>query len=279
MRGASAREAARTGSARGRPALERRGVRLAYRESGSGSPPLVFVHGWGGDASHWAAQTRAFSRRHRVIRVHLRGHGRSDAPPGDYTIASFADDLDWMLRRLGARRPVVIGHSMGGLVALQLAADRPRQVRAVVMVDSLISMQTRRDLRARQRRSEAAGQRPRAPLAELFHPDFDRRVALRVGLQAVRQPPHVAGPASASVFAHDSAAALRRLEVPGLFVAPDGGGRDPEKARRALRGTSVWFGQAVGSGHYVMIEVPDQFNAMLRRFLGAIGRRSRRAPR
>jgi pimeloyl-ACP methyl ester carboxylesterase len=106
--------------------LVREGVALAYDEAGIGDPPLLFVHGLGCNRGFWGAQVRHFASRCRVLTVDLRGHGDSDAPEQRYTMRAFADDLAWMCARLGVVRPMVIGHSLGGLVALDLAAAEPR---------------------------------------------------------------------------------------------------------------------------------------------------------
>jgi pimeloyl-ACP methyl ester carboxylesterase len=60
---------------------------------------------------------------HRVIAADLCGHGASDAPSRKYTVAEFADDLAWLCAELNVQRPVVVGHSMGGVIALELAAN------------------------------------------------------------------------------------------------------------------------------------------------------------
>src|SRR3990170_4498714 len=96
----------------------RDGVNLRYLDTGSGDRPLVFIHGWCCDHTYWRDQTTEFARRHRVIAVDLRGHGQSDKPDQDYTIGGFADDVAWLIRRLDLDRPVLVGHSMGGVIAL-----------------------------------------------------------------------------------------------------------------------------------------------------------------
>ena len=68
--------------------------------------------------------------------VDRRGHGQSDTPQQDYTMAAFADDLAWTRARLNLKKPVVIGHSMGGVVALELTARFPELPRAVITLDS-----------------------------------------------------------------------------------------------------------------------------------------------
>jgi pimeloyl-ACP methyl ester carboxylesterase len=105
--------------------LVRDGVNLYYTDQGAGDPPLLFVHGWCCNSSHFQPQVDFFSRDHRCIAVDLRGHGESDKPEQDYTMAVFADDLAWLCAQLGVQRPVVIGHSMGGVVALALAQRHP----------------------------------------------------------------------------------------------------------------------------------------------------------
>ena len=92
----------------------RNGVRLAYADTGAGDPPLLFLHGWCCDHTHWRGQVPEFARSNRVVTVDLRGHGASDKPDEDYTIAGFVDDLAWLITETELQRPVVIGHSMGG---------------------------------------------------------------------------------------------------------------------------------------------------------------------
>jgi len=117
------------------PTITRDGVKLAYEERGSGTPTLVFVHGWCCDRSFFAPQAEHFARRHRVVSVDLRGHGQSDKPRGAYPIAQFADDVAHTIDTLGLGKVVAVGHSMGGATVLQLAATYPERVAAIVMVD------------------------------------------------------------------------------------------------------------------------------------------------
>src|SRR5262245_41821737 len=119
------------------------GVRLAYDTAGRGEPPVVFVHGWGGDRSYFAPQVTHFADRHAVATLDLRGHGESGRPepgrPGSYEVAAFADDTLAVAEAAGLHRPVVVGHSLGGLAALACAA-RPGAVRAAVMVNPALAL-------------------------------------------------------------------------------------------------------------------------------------------
>ena len=115
--------------------LTRGAVRLAYEEAGQGEPAMVFVHGWSCNRAFFGPQIEHFSHQRRCVGVDLRGHGDSDKPRQDYTMEGFADDLAWLCQQLQIEGLVVVGHSMGGVVALVLAARYPELVRAIVMVD------------------------------------------------------------------------------------------------------------------------------------------------
>ncbi|MET7475989.1 alpha/beta hydrolase [Streptomyces sp. NPDC005648] len=96
---------------------------------------LLLVHGATCDSHDWSAQVGAFSARHRVIVPDLRGHGRSSGLTGGQRPRDFAADLVELVDELGAGPVVVVGHSLGGLVASVLAVEHPSLVRAVVTVD------------------------------------------------------------------------------------------------------------------------------------------------
>ncbi len=112
------------------------GVTLRFDEAGEGYPAIVFVHGWCCSRENWRHQVAHFSRSHRVIALDQRGHGESDKPDQDYTIGGFVDDLAWFIGDRGLDRPVIVGHSMGGVIAMNLARKHPDIARGIVMVDA-----------------------------------------------------------------------------------------------------------------------------------------------
>jgi pimeloyl-ACP methyl ester carboxylesterase len=88
--------------------LKRDGVRLAYFEAGAAHvrmPPLIMVNGWTGDHRIFTPQIDHFAKSRRVVAIDLRGHGASDAPKQEYTMAGFADDIAWQSAELGLHRP------------------------------------------------------------------------------------------------------------------------------------------------------------------------------
>jgi len=115
------------------------GVTLRFDEAGEGDPAILFVHGWCCSHDNWRHQVAHFSRSHRVIALDQRGHGESDKPNQDYTVGGFVDDLVWFIGDRGLDRPVIVGHSMGGLIAMNLARKHPDIARAIVMVDAPVT--------------------------------------------------------------------------------------------------------------------------------------------
>ncbi len=117
------------------PSATINGITLHYEVQGTGEP-LLLVHGLGSSAQDWEEQFAFFAKSHRVIAVDLRGHGRSAKPQGPYSIAGFSDDVAALLHQLQASAAHVVGISMGGAVAFQLALDHPGLVRTLTIVNS-----------------------------------------------------------------------------------------------------------------------------------------------
>jgi pimeloyl-ACP methyl ester carboxylesterase len=114
------------------PTVERDGVPIYFEEHGSGEP-LLLLMGLGTDAHAWEWQVPDFAAGHRVILVDNRGIGRSGKPPGPYTTALLAEDARAVLDRVGAVRAHVVGVSMGGMIAQELALAHPGRVGALVL--------------------------------------------------------------------------------------------------------------------------------------------------
>lgn len=119
------------------PILKVNGVNLSYELSGEGNA-IVFLHGYTGSSRDWASQIPLVSEKYKAIAVDNRGHGKSEAPSSEekYSIDIFSEDVRALLAALGISRCCLVGHSMGGFIALQLALDHPELVRGLVLVDT-----------------------------------------------------------------------------------------------------------------------------------------------
>jgi pimeloyl-ACP methyl ester carboxylesterase len=112
-----------------------RDIELYYEVSGEGQP-LVFIHGLGSSARDWQFQVPVFCNRYQVITFDLRGHGKSSKPAGPYSIPLFADDTAALMKHLGLGPAHVVGISLGGMVALQLALSAPAQIASLTVVNA-----------------------------------------------------------------------------------------------------------------------------------------------
>ena len=115
--------------------IEVKGARMSYLAAGAGSP-IVLVHGLGGSATNWSELAPLLARTHRVIAPDLPGHGGSEPLVAVAGLQSFADSVYAVMEHEGAVPAPVVGHSLGGLVAVRLALRRPEAVSALVLAGS-----------------------------------------------------------------------------------------------------------------------------------------------
>jgi pimeloyl-ACP methyl ester carboxylesterase len=245
---------------------------LAHDDVGVGSPPMMLIHGWCCNRSLFAPQVECFSAVRRVVAVDLPGHGSSGAG-GEYTIEALAGEVAALGSALGLEGSIVVGHSLGSMVALALARRAPELVAAIVMIDPpplnrevwaafatelIPSLQAVDDPAARRRFVE-----------QMFLPtdDADRREQIIEIMCAV--PNDVAIPLIEAMATFDSSAALRECAVPLLTI----GAATPTNSTRYLLETNprIAIGQTVGAGHFNHLEVPEQVNPMIERFMSTIG--------
>jgi pimeloyl-ACP methyl ester carboxylesterase len=249
---------------------EHEGVTLAFEAAGSGDPPMVFVHGWLCDRSHFAPQLEHFAARHAAVGMDLPGHGDSGRPSPDggrYRIDAFANDVLAVASAAGCECPVVVGHSLGAVVALACAA-RPDAVRAAVMVDCTPIL----DRAAKSFLSSAAvaiegdtdGEYRRQFFAGMFLPtDTVRRDEIIAASGA--EPGPIAAAAIKGLIDFDAAAAFGAVRVPVLSIRSGLPGDAPSDLQAAC--PTITIGQTVGAGHFIQLEVPEQVNHMIERFL------------
>jgi pimeloyl-ACP methyl ester carboxylesterase len=246
------------------------GARLAYDAAGAGDPPMIFVHGWCCDRSYFAPQVRHFAASHAVVAMDLRGHGESSGPdpgPGRYDIDVLADDVLVVAEAAGFRGPVLVGHSLGALIGLACAA-RPGVIRELVMVDPAPITNEPAKAFFRESFDVVRGDEDRswrtAFVTGMFLPtDVARRQAIIEESPAVA--PGIAAVVLRAMGEFDGASALGNVTVPVLSI----GSAVPANSAADLRSAcpAITIGQTVGAGHFNQLEVPDQVNAMIERFM------------
>jgi pimeloyl-ACP methyl ester carboxylesterase len=148
-------------------------IELHIDKHGAG-PPLVLLHGLGSTHADWDLVAPSFAGEREVWLPDMRGHGESPRPAGEYTVPQHAADVAAALDKAGVKNTAVVGLSMGGMIALQLAVDRPDLVGALVVVNSGPSMR-------RKTVGDHAAIFVRLALLSLFGPArFGRMIAKRL---------------------------------------------------------------------------------------------------
>ena len=253
--------------------LARDHATIRYRVYGQGEPAIVLVHGWSCDSGYWDSQLDALAVRHTVVTLDLAGHGRSTTGGRkDWSMANFGADVAAVVQATGRPQVVLVGHSMGGPVALEAARRLPGRVLGIVGVDTL---------------REIAHPFPKEvtePILAAMHRDFkaatadfvDRTFFTERTDPVVRRwivedmasaPPTIAIPAIERLVALDFGPLLAQLDLP--IVAINAGA--PPTDEPAIRRIEPRFRVVTmaGVGHFPMIERPAQFNAMLLRIVAA----------
>jgi pimeloyl-ACP methyl ester carboxylesterase len=211
----------------------------------------------------------------RVVAPDLPGFGRSDAPEREYSIAAFADDISRLCDRLSLQGPAIVGHSMGGAVALEVAAARPELCSALVLLDPIPivpvpALQAQRV----QLAQGIAGPEYREAFrgfaeARMFRPTDDPELRARIVDEMCATPRHVLVPTFASLSQWSGEALAAGVRTPVLLItAGDGLPADMARTRELL--PQLELGRAVGVGHFAHAMAPDQINAMIARFLAGV---------
>ena len=255
--------------------------RVYYEEHGSGDPVLL-INGLGADHTAWALQTDALSARFRVVVFDNPGVGQSTGPPGPYTTELFADVAAALLRFLGIDRVHVVGASMGGLIAQQVAVRHAGLVRSLVLHCSWwqADRYTQALIRSWQSYARAAGMLEllRQVWLWVFTPRFfEERAGTFADLE--RQLAESPYAQSADAFcdqaeacvAHEALEDVTGIEAPTLITVGDTDILTPPPHSRALheriKGSilHVW----PEMGHAPFWEIPEEFNRLNLEFLEA----------
>jgi esterase len=246
------------------PILTLDDTHLAYSDTGAGAPPLLFVHGFGGDRSDFVHQVEAFRGRHRVVALDRRGHGESGPRREGRSIADDADDIARACRELALYKPVLVVHSQGG-IGLEVAARHPDLLSALVLLDPpMFAPPPVRE----QFQGALGGLRSPAwrdvirGLADhvAFLPADDAAVKAHVVDRMLRMDPAVLADTWRAYLEHDAEALLPRCTVPLLILRST---MPCDEAQILAARADTWIGKVVGAGHFAHALVPEQVNAMI----------------
>ncbi len=117
------------------PNIHINGINMNYEIRGEGEP-LLLIHGLGSSLRDWEMQVPVFAEKYRVITFDARGHGSTDKPKGPYSMLMFSEDTAAFMKALNIDSAHVVGISMGGMIAFQLAVDHPELIRSMVIANA-----------------------------------------------------------------------------------------------------------------------------------------------
>jgi pimeloyl-ACP methyl ester carboxylesterase len=247
------------------------GMKIHSSASGTGKATLVLVHGWTCDSSSWDAQVPVLAKRYRVVTLDLPGHGQSGAPKdGKFSMDLFAKAVEAVRAESGAEKIVLVGHSMGAPVIRQYARLYPKHVAALVAVDGPLDLRGFADNFKPPSVAGPEGLKAREGMIRgMFTPQTPPALQQKVLDMMLKAPEATAAGAMSAMFDP----ALRKADVTPMPALAIWAGTNPqlpnvEEMKKVLPQYSQT--QVAGTGHFVMMEKPDEFNQLVTSFVDGL---------
>lgn len=246
------------------PATSTDGVAIHYQVHGTGTPALVFVHGWSCDQSYWKEQIPYFSQHYNVVTIDLAGHGSSGLNRNDWTVAAFGEDVAAVVAELDLDQVILIGHSTGGSVIVEAAQRMPDRVIGLVGADTFNDLDLERTPEEVENLlqpfiEDFAETTQASVKANAFVAASDSSLVTQIATDMAAAPPDVAIAAARDFFLWKASEGLPKIQAPMKLINSDMGPTNIEAAERY--GVDVLL--MSGVGHFVMMEDPDTFNRLL----------------
>lgn len=250
-------------------------VRLYTRVDGAhDGPPLLLLNSLGTDLSTWDPQIPAWSVARTVLRFDQRGHGRSDVPPTPYSVERFARDALTVLDAYGVGTADLCGLSLGGLVAVWIAANEPRRVRRAVFADTAarIGSETGWRERAATVRAEGMAAVTDLILGRFFSPAFRAQgdPALDAVARMLRAAAAEGYAGSCDALATADLTELAQdVQAPSLVIVGTADEATPPSDARTLHASLAHskLVELAGAGHLANLEHPEDFGRLVLEFL------------
>jgi 3-oxoadipate enol-lactonase len=255
--------------------------RFAYEAAGDpAKTALVFLHGIGGAARAWRSQVTAFGDRHRAIAWDMPGYGGS-APLANVSIETLAEALQDFLREIGARKPVLVGHSIGGMIVQQWLIKHPHDASAVVLAQTSPAFGKADGDWQKQFIEARLGPLDRGETMQSLAPTLVRELVGddpdAAGMELARDCMGSVPEASyrammLALLGFDQRRALANIAVPTLVLSgsKDKNAPAPMMAKMATYVPSSTYVELEGAGHLVNLERPKAFDAALNQFLKTV---------
>jgi pimeloyl-ACP methyl ester carboxylesterase len=251
------------------------GVHVQYRLYGSGEPALVFIHGWSCDSNYWREQVAEFRKKYTLVTVDLAGHGGTDANRNDWSIARFGQDVATALSAVPNKQIILVGHSMGGPVAIEAARLLKDRVIGIIGVDTFKSIGAQTPSKAqvdallKPFEADFIGQTRALVADHLFVKGANPQLAQKIAYDMSLSPPRVGVAAMRALLEYDFSAPLEDISVPIVAINSDLG--EPVNEARIRKVLPKFHAVTLaGDGHFLMMEDPRRFNPALEAEIAAL---------
>lgn len=240
---------------------------LNVESRGTGGTPVLFVHSFAGDLTHWSTQLEHLKAHRRVVAFDLSGHGKSPGALGPYSIRELAKDVAAVADAQALEQFVLVGHSMGAFIAAEYAGVHPRRVKGVGLIDAppapgAVSIEQLQQIRA------AVAKDPFAAVAQFWKqgPFQNSRPEVQVklleGLRRLSR--NAAAQLTESTLDFDATQLLRNFRGPKFAIVTPGNDAPPS-LHNAVPG--IQHTVIRGTGHWIHLDKPAEFNLVLDIFL------------
>ncbi|MBI3409426.1 MAG: alpha/beta hydrolase [Planctomycetes bacterium] len=253
------------------------GVNIVCEVRGKGDTALVFLHGWCGDREYWKNQVDVFAPAYRVVAPDQAGHGESGKDRKAWTTESLAKDVETVVKDLGLKRVILVGHSMGGPVGLLAAKRMPGTVIAVIGVDTLQNAEFKTPEEMRKKFLEGFATdfqgTLRGGFPGLLHEKTDPELKKWLTSRAEAQDQKMAVGLMRDMTGLDTTVLLKEAKVPVRCINSGGGFKFFRPTDVAVNKKYADFDAVTieDVGHYPMLEKPAEFNQKLRGVLKEFG--------
>lgn len=245
-------------------------INIHYKETGKGNTSIIFVHGWLGNINWWNSQEVFFREKYNIVQIDLAGHGKSDKTRQNWTSEQYSDDIKAVINQINSSEIILVGHSMSGAYVLEAFRDLPK-VKAIILVDTLKDLD--QDFTAEQAEQF---------LFSNYRKDFKSAVEniLPQYLFADQTPAIIKHQLQNEFLQNDSELAINTLkplykmdirkiaqlvDVPVRAINSDATPTNIDSNRKYFK--NYRYKTIAGTGHYPMLEKPDEFNAILKELL------------
>jgi pimeloyl-ACP methyl ester carboxylesterase len=242
------------------------GLPIVYQVQGKGDVALVFVHCWCCDKNFWELQVPVFAKHYQVVTLDLGGHGESGQDRKEWTTEAFGQDVAAVVKKLELKKVILIGHSMGGPVAVEAARLLPNQVIGLIAVDTLQNVEQKftkeqyEQLIAPMRKDFKTGTE-NFLRAWMFTPKTDPGLIDKIVNKMTSSNPQVGLGAMENGYKYDITGAMDKIKVPIRLIVADKFPLNIEAGKRH----AVSFEAKImkGVGHFLHMENPATFNKLL----------------